>query len=132
MKLVPQYAISAAFLAIGLALAPLSGPLMAQQGNQPNQQGNPPNQLTVTDQTLEAYATAAVEVREINQNYRSRLDNAPDPTEFNNIRKQAMTEMVDVIEKQGLSVRQYNSITERMRKDPEFADRVSRKIGEAE
>lgn len=84
------------------------------------------NQAGVSEHKLENYVAAQQEVRDINRQYSERLQNIQDREKAVNLQNQARQEMIEAIESAGLSVGEYNDITQAMRTDPEFNERVQK------
>lgn len=77
-----------------------------------------------SDRKLENYVAAQQQVREINQDYSERLQDVQSRDKAVELQNQARQEMIEAIQSVGLSVGEYNEITQAMRTDPEFYERV--------
>ena len=107
----------AAVITAGLVAAP---PLGAQQ--QPQQQpgaaqGAVPPSASFSEEQLDAFAAAAREVTELQQEYGPRLETAGSPEEAAELREEATNEMMNALEEQGLSQEEYSSILQAAQTD---------------
>lgn len=84
-----------------------------------------------TDDQLEAFAVAFVEVSQIGQQYDQQLQNAEGDEEMMDLQMQAQEEMVTAVEgTDGISVDEYNAIYTALQSDPEVGERVQSMIQE--
>lgn len=73
---------------------------------------------------LEAYAAAVVKVQEIDRAWQPKIDQAENETEAEIMTTEATDEMIGEIEAEGLSVQEYNAITQAAEQDPQLYDRI--------
>jgi len=66
---------------------------------------------------LESYADAVVKIQEIDRAWQPRIDQAQNKEEAEQLTTQATDAMIGEIEAQGLSVQEYNTITQAAEKD---------------
>lgn len=106
---------AAPFAAVVVTLLALGAPAQswAQSG-----------QASFEDQTLQAYAVAAVEVRDLQQEWIPRIQNAATSEEKQQLRDEATGQMVQAIQDEGLTVEEYNAITDAARQDPQLLRRI--------
>ena len=89
--------------------------------------GPPTNQpATVSDQDIKSFAAAASEVRQLQRVWIPKVEEAgkQGPEEQTKVRQQAISEMTQAVQKNGLSVDRYQEIYQIAQTDPE----VQRKI----
>lgn len=97
-------------IAISLVL-PLAAPTLDVQSNayaSQHQAAEP--QQDVSDSELEVFAQAFKKISKIRSDYESRLREVQDPQMARELQQQAQTEMITVVEEQGLTVPRYNEI----------------------
>jgi hypothetical protein len=81
-----------------------------------------------SDDELKSFAVAVVEVQRINDTYVQKLESAASPEEQQQLRKAASQEMVQAVQKGGLSVDKYKEIMSQAETDPVVAQRVKEHI----
>lgn len=98
----------------------------AEGGGQPPTQGEgaPAN---IDSETKEKFITAHVEIRDVQQEYSKKLQSVEDKNKAQELQQQAQTEMVEIVEDNGLSVEQYNQIAGAMRNDPELRQEIEQR-----
>jgi hypothetical protein len=116
----------ATIVAAAAAAAPVA---LAQTQQQPQGQQREPA-ASVTDQDIVAFVAAATEVRQLNQTWVPRVQEAAKKGkgEEESARKQALTEMTQAVQKNGLSVDRYQEIYAIAQSDPEVARKVREKM----
>lgn len=82
----------------------------------------------VTDQQLETFAVAALEVQKINQTYQPKISQAESPEDQKVLYDKATQEMTQAIRDSGMSVEQYNKLTTVVQSDPELSQRLQSHI----
>lgn len=78
----------------------------------------------VTDQQLETYAVAALEVQKINQAYQPKISQAESPEEQKILYDKATQEMTQAIRENGMSVEQYNQLTTAVQSNPDLSAKL--------
>ncbi len=106
---------------LGFAAAPIAG---AQSSQSPAEQPA----SSFSDDELKSFVVAALEVQRINSVYLPRLQAATTPEEQAQVREAASGEMVQAVEKNGLSVDKYKEILEQAQTNPAVASRVKEHI----
>lgn len=106
---------------LGIAAAPIS---WAQTGQPPAAQPA----LSYSDDELKSFVVAALEVQRINSVYLPKLQAAATPEEQQQVRAAASEEMVQAVEKNGLSVDKYKEILDQAQTNPAVAGRVKEHI----
>ena len=106
---------------LGIAATSIS---WAQTGQPPAEQ----SALSYSDDELKSFVVAALEVQRINSNYLPKLQAAATPEEQQQVRAAASEEMVQAVEKNGLSVDKYKEILDQAQTNPAVADRVKEHI----
>lgn len=112
-----------------IAAAAIATPAaLAQAQQQPQAQQRQP--AAVSDEDIVAFVAAATEVRQLNQTWVPRVQEAAKKgkTEEEATRKQALTELTQAVQKNGLSVDRYQEIYAIAQSDPEVARKVREKM----
>ncbi|MDO3436583.1 MULTISPECIES: DUF4168 domain-containing protein [Rhizobium] len=121
-----------------LALSPASATELAQAQQQPPAQGQAPMQgqggtgaaAPVSDQKLEAFAVAYVQVDKVRQEYSAKIDATKDQAAKQKLQEEAKKQMVDTVQaSHDISVEEYSSILTAAQSDPALAKKVLDKIG---
>jgi hypothetical protein len=112
-------------LTLGLAL-----PLPAQD-SKPQPQQPPTQQLEISQNQLEAFASAVLQVREIRSRWQSRMQGAESAEKAKEVQEQAAAELVSAVEGKGLTVETYNAIATAARDNPELAGRIAKLMEQA-
>jgi hypothetical protein len=113
--------------ASALPLIPAELPVLAQAQSQPQAQSPAPVEGELggfSQSQLESYANAVVKIQEIDRAWQPRIDQAQDKEEAEQLTTQATGEMVGEIEAQGLTVQEYNSITQAAENDERLYDHI--------
>ena len=118
----------AALMALTLGTA---GSAVAQQQGAQSESGGgyaPPQQAQggeeVTDEKLGQFMVAMASVQDVQEEYAGQIQSTSDGEKAQELRQEAQSKMISAVEDSGLSVPQYNMIAERMRTDPELAERA--------
>jgi hypothetical protein len=114
--------IALAFL--GVAWTPVASAQNDQDNRTPTQQSAP----TYTDDELKSFTAAALEVRRISSTYIPKIEAAPSPEEQQKVVQQAESEMVQAVEKQGMTADKYDEILTQAKTNPEVAQRVEQHL----
>ncbi|MFS2180546.1 DUF4168 domain-containing protein [Rhizobium pisi] len=117
-------------------------PALAQQQPaqaQPPAQGEAPMQgqgggngaaAPVSDQKLEAFAVAYLQVDKVRQEYSAKIDATKDEAAKQKLQEEAKKQMVDTVQaSNNISVEEYSSILTAAQSDPALAKKVLEKIG---
>jgi hypothetical protein len=94
----------------------------AQQGQQAPGQGAP--NMEMDSETLDSFADAYVEVRNIQSDFADQLGSVEDREKAQELQREAQEEMVSAVEDAGLSVQEYNQVASQMQNDPELREKV--------
>ncbi len=130
--------ISAAILAAGMSGAAVMAQSAATQG--PAQQGAPmteqaappaPAAITPSDDQLEKFAGASQKVAVLAEEYRPKLQAAPDDNARQSIYREADEKMVKVVRADGLSVDEFNGIGQAVQQDPQLQQKLRSMVGES-
>lgn len=84
-----------------------------------------------SQQQLESYAAAVMKVQEIDRAWRPKIDQAQNQQEAEAMATEATDEMIGEIEAQGLSVQEYNAITQAAEQDRQLYERIMTLLAEA-
>ncbi len=104
-----------------LALA-FGGTALAQD-YQTEQQQQPTKD--VTEQDLEKFAKAQVQISEIQQDFAGRLQGVDDPEQAHELQVKANEEMTEAVEEVGLDVESFNEIAIAIQNNPELQQRLT-------
>ncbi len=113
---------NAFMLAIAAAALMLAAPIAAQD-YQMEQQQQP--QTEVSDQQLQQFAHAQIQISEIQQDFSARLQGVEDAEEAHELQVKANEEMTDAVEEAGLDVQSFNEIAMAIQNDPELQQRLT-------
>lgn len=83
-------------------------------------------QTEVTDSMLSKYAAAASDVQSVQQEFAAKIQSTQDASEAQSLRSEAQAEMIEAVEGSGLTVTEYNEITQELQRDPDLGDRLNR------
>ncbi|TCO75834.1 DUF4168 domain-containing protein [Chromatocurvus halotolerans] len=97
---------------VALALVTAGNAVAQQQGGE------------VTDQKLGQFMVAMASVQDVQEEYAGEIQSTSDGEKAQELRQEAQNKMISAVEDSGLTVPQYNMIAERMRTDPELAERA--------
>ncbi|MBB3138791.1 hypothetical protein FHS26_006570 [Rhizobium pisi] len=140
MKMITRYTslatMTAAVFSL-LAFSPASAVEMAQaqqpaQGQAPvqGQAGSNGAAAPVSDQKLEAFAVAYLQVDKVRQEYSAKIDATKDEAAKQKLQDEAKKQMVDTVQaSHDISVEEYSSILTAAQSDPALAKKVLEKIG---
>ncbi|PDT00787.1 DUF4168 domain-containing protein [Rhizobium chutanense] len=122
-----------------LAFSAASATELAQAQQQPPAQGQAPMQgqgggtgaaAPVSDQKLEAFAVAYLQVDKVRQQYSAKIDATKDQAAKQKLQEEAKQQMVDTVQASNdISVEEYSSILTAAQSDPALAKKVLEKIG---
>ncbi|MGX9989826.1 DUF4168 domain-containing protein [Rhizobium sp. Z1P35] len=139
MNMITRYTsvatLSAAVFSL-LAFSPASAVDMAQAQQQPAQaqpQGQPRGSgatAPVSDQKIEAFAVAYLQVDKVRQEYSAKIGATKDEAAKQQLQEEAKKQMVDTVQASpDISVEEYSSILTAAQSDPALAKKVLEKIG---
>ncbi|CAN7461646.1 DUF4168 domain-containing protein [Rhizobium leguminosarum] len=139
MNMITRYTsvatLSAAVFSL-LAFSPASAVDMAQAQQQPAQaqpQGQPGGSgatAPVSDQKIEAFAVAYLQVDKVRQEYSAKIGATKDEAAKQQLQEEAKKQMVDTVQASpDISVEEYSSILTAAQSDPALAKKVLEKIG---
>jgi hypothetical protein len=131
MALITTFRLASLALAAGLVAAPAAfaeqAPAMQlaqDEQQQPAQQAIQPN-----EEQLDSFVVATVRIINIQQQAQQQMA-AAEPEEQEQVRAQALQEIVAAVENEGLSVDEYNGIVQQVESDPELGQTVQQRIQE--
>lgn len=111
----------AAVVAACLVAAPVGAQQQEQQPQQAPQPGSPQDvapQTSFSEDQIDAFAAAAQDVTRLQQEYDTKLQTAGNEQEVETLRGEAADAMMNVLEDQGLTPEEYNSILQAAQADP--------------
>lgn len=85
-----------------------------------------------TEQEIESFAVAVIEIEQINQVVQQEMQAADTPEEQQQVQEQATAQMIEAIEAEGMTVDDYNEIATAVQTDPELAGQIEERILEAQ
>lgn len=109
-------------LMIVTAALALTGAVMAQDYQMQQQQ---PPQTEVSEAELLQFATAQMQISEIQQDFAGRLQGVEDPEKAHELQIKANEEMTEAVEDAGLDVESFNTIAMAIQNDPELQQRLT-------
>ena len=112
-----------ALMAGAAAVAPQA---LAQTEMQPPQQETPA--VNYDEQTLQTYAAAMTEVVEIGERKQPEISEAADEEQAEEVWVEMQEEMVTAVEAQGMTVEEYNEITQQAQMDPDLAAQINEMV----
>ncbi len=131
MALTTNFRLAALALAAGLVAAPAFAeqpPASMQLAQDEQQQQQPAQQAIQPDEEqLDSFVVATVRIINIQQQAQQQMQ-AAEPEQQEQIRAQALQEIVAAVENEGLSVDEYNGIVEQVQNDPELGQTVQQRI----
>ena len=77
-----------------------------------------------TQQEIQSFARASLEVDRLNQVWIPRLQQAETQVEAEALRSEAVSEIVEAIEAEGIELETYNAIIEEAQTNPDFAQEI--------
>lgn len=90
-----------------------------------------PSSAEISDETLQSFARAFLEVAEISQEYQPQLESAETPEDQEQVRTEAGEEMIQAVEAvDGIGVEEYQQILQAAQADPELAQRINTQIAQ--
>lgn len=107
------------------ALIALTFSLAAVAQEQQGQQMQQPETIEVSDQQLEQFADAQIEIAGIQQDFSSRLQQVEDPEKAQELQRQANEEMTTAVEDAGLDVESFNQIAMAIQNSPELQQQLT-------
>ncbi|MBM3094056.1 DUF4168 domain-containing protein [Ensifer sp. T173] len=135
--MINRYIPAASLTAAVLSLTLLSNPASAQQATQEKQptQAQPDNNgtaATVSDQKIEAFAVAYLQVDKIRQEYSAKIGATSDPSAKQQLQTEASKQMEQAVQTSpGMSVDEYKTILTAAQKDPVLVKKVQDKLQKA-
>lgn len=127
--------LAAAGLALSLtAIGAQAAPGQGQQQGQPEQYSPPPpqteqQQAEISDEKLRQFSEARAAVQSVQQEYSQSIESTQDEQEAQGLREEAQEAMVEAVRDTGLSVSEYNQISQRARSDENTARRLENLSG---
>lgn len=107
-----------------LAIAGVTGAVMllgaALSDARAQQQQQPMMPPELTQSQIETFADAALDVRQVQQEFDAQMQGAQDAGEVERLQQQAQQEAQQAIEGNGLSVDEYNAIVQAANQDPQL------------
>jgi hypothetical protein len=132
MALTTNFRLAALALAAGLVAAPAAfaeQPPASMQLAQDEQQQPAQQAIQPDEEQLESFVVATVRIINIQQQAQQQMQ-AAEPEQQEQVRAQALQEIVAAVENEGLSVDEYNGIVQQVENDPELGQTVQQRIQE--
>ena len=130
MALITNFRLASLALAAGLVFAPAAyaetapAAMQLAQTEQPAQEAIQPD-----EEQLESFVVATLRIIDIQQQAQQQME-AAEPEQQEQVRAQALQEIVAAVENEGLSVDEYNGIVQQVENDPELSQTVQQRIQE--
>ncbi|MGV6875040.1 DUF4168 domain-containing protein [Pseudochelatococcus sp. B33] len=128
----------ASLTAVVLTAAFFTNPASAQEATQGEQmiqaqtEGSSPA-AAISDQKIEAFAVAYLEVQKVRQDYSARIEATPDANAQQQLQAEAGQKAVQAVENSpNISVNEYNTILTAAEKDPVLLQKVNEKLQSAQ
>jgi hypothetical protein len=132
MAMITSFRFAALALAAGLVAAPAAfaeqSPAAMQLAQDEQQQPAQPA-IQPDEEQLDSFVVATVRIINIQQQAQQQMA-AAEPEQQEQVRAQAMQEIVAAVENEGLSVDEYNGIVQQVESDPELGQTVQQRIQE--
>lgn len=112
--------------AIGVQAAPAQG---QQEQYSPPPPQTERQQMEISDEKLRQFSEARSAVQSVQDEYSQSIQSTQDEQKAQSLREQAQEAMVDAVRDSGLSVSEYNQISQRARSDEEVARRLEKLSG---
>jgi hypothetical protein len=106
-----------------LVIASVAGAVMllgAALSDARAQQQQPMMPPELTQSQIETFADAALELRQVQQEFDAQMQGAQDAAEVERLQQQAQQEAQQAIESNGLTVDEYNAIVQAANQDPQL------------
>ncbi len=87
-----------------------------------------PPQVEVSDEEIQAFAAAMMDVQELGQEWTQRMQETEDQEELSQMQQEAQEEMIGAIEDHGMTVEEYNEIATAAQQDPELAQEIEQAV----
>ncbi|HXV29687.1 MAG TPA: DUF4168 domain-containing protein [Sinorhizobium sp.] len=113
-----------------MALSPASALEVAQAQTQ-STEGQTDAQgtnVTISEQKLEAFAVAYLEVDKIRQEYAKKIEASSDAAATDKLKTEASQQMVEAVKTSDISVEEYTAILTAAQNDPAVAQKVQEKL----
>lgn len=112
-------------LALTLFLALIAAPqAFSQETPPPPPQEQPQVEIDFTDDELDSFAEAYVDVEALQAEYQAEFGAVDDPEQAQEIQQRFQTDVLQTIEAQGLDAERYDQIIQATQVDPEFTEDV--------
>jgi len=82
-------------------------------------------QPEVTDSMLTQYSEASSDVRAVQEEFSGKIQSTQDAEKAQSLRNEAQQKMIDAVEGSGLTVTEYNLITQQIQNDRDLAKRLN-------
>ena len=112
---------AALLIAVGLLSVPAANAQVQSPSPGADQSSN------ISDQKLDAVATAIERVASLKQDYRQRIAAAA-PSDKERIAFEAINALANAVTDQGLSLKEYDSILQVAQNDPEVREKIGQRI----
>jgi rubrerythrin len=122
-------ALSAGLVATPAAFAETAPPTM-QFAQAEQSTGQQAEAVQPDEQQLESFVVATVRIIDIQQQAQQQMAATEEPEQQEQVRDQALQQIVAAVEEEGLSVDEYNGIVQQVENDPELGQTVQQRIQE--
>lgn len=108
----------------GLAVAAVPASAPAQESGAAPAPKPAPAAAQLDEATLDAFARASLEVDALGRKWRPKIAAAETQAQQEDLRQQALDEMAQAVQDEGMTIAAYNDIVEASRADAELAGRI--------
>ena len=118
---------SLASISLSILIALASSSALAQEETQANAQTAPqaaPQTIEITEAAVDKFIEVLQDVESIRGKYVERLQDAEDQQTAMEIQQEAQEKMVEKVQSSGMTVQQFNMITQAAQQSPEIQQRI--------
>lgn len=129
--MITRYTLAASLAATAFSLmmvAPASAAQIAQVQEKTTTQGQADSTGTISDQKIEAFAVAYLQVDKVRQTYSAKIEATKDAATKEKLQTEASKQMVEAVEASPVSVEEYSAILSAAQSDPAIAKKVQEKL----
>lgn len=130
--MITRYTLAASLAATAFSfmmVAPASAVQIAQVQEKTTTQGQADSTGTISDQKIEAFAVAYLQVDKVRQTYSAKIEATKDAATKEKLQTEASKQMVEAVEASpAISIEEYSAILSAAQSDPAVAKKVQEKL----
>lgn len=130
--MITRYTLAASLAAASFSfmmVAPASAVQIAQVQEKTTTQGQADSTGTISDQKIEAFAVAYLQVDKVRQTYSAKIEATKDAATKEKLQTEASKQMVEAVEASpAISIEEYSAILSAAQSDPAVAKKVQEKL----